>query len=197
MGPKRNLDWGCVQNVRPPATMPAGFHYPDLPAPSDDKPVVFTVPIRIGCGSDESVHAFVPDPNMLQGAVNRRAAAIDTSVANAAPAAVYQAERYGSDFSYVYPVPKDGPYLVRLHFAEIFDDGAGRRLENVLINGQPVLSDFDIFAAAGGLNKALVKEFPGIKPDERGNIVIRITTTPSSPDKNAKISGLEILKAGK
>jgi hypothetical protein len=59
-----------------------------------------------------------------------------------------------------------------------------------------VLSDFDIFAAAGGLNKALVKEFPGIKPDDRGNIVIRITTTPKSPDKNAKISGIEILKAG-
>ena len=48
----------------------------------------------------------------------------------------------------------------------------------------------------GGLNKAVVKDFPGITPDDRGNIVIRITTTPDSPDKNAKISGLEILKAG-
>ena len=37
---------------------------------------------------------------------------------------------------------------MRLHFAEIFDDGAGQRMENVLINGQPVLKDFDIFAAA-------------------------------------------------
>ena len=52
----------------------------------------------------------------------------------------------------------------------------------------------DIFAAAGGLNKAIVKNFRGITPDERGNIIIRITTTPESPDKNAKISGLEILK---
>jgi len=26
-----------------------------------------------------------------------------------------------------------------LHFAEIFDDSAGRRLENIEINGQPVL----------------------------------------------------------
>ena len=83
---------------------------------------------------------------------------------------------------------------MRLHFAEIFDDAAGRRLENILINGQPVLKDFDIFAAGGGLNKAVVKEFAGIAPDERGNIVIRITTSPDSPDKNAKISGLEILK---
>jgi predicted alpha-1,2-mannosidase len=196
MGPKPNLEWGRAQNVRPPATMPTGFRYPDLPAPSDDKPVVFSVPIRIVCGADEPVQEFVPDPNMLLGRVNRRAATIDTSVANAAPAGVYQTERYGRDFSYIYPVPKDGCYLVRLHFAEIFDDAAGRRLENIYINGQPVLKDFDIFAVAGGLNKAVVKEFSGVTPDDRGNIVIRVTTTPNSPDKNAKISGLEIVKAG-
>jgi hypothetical protein len=175
--------------------MPAGFRYRELPAPSADKPVAFSVPIRIACGTDEPVQAFVPDPNMMLGAVNHKAAAIDTRVANAAPAAVYQAERYGNDFSYIYPVPKDGRYLVRLHFAEIFDDGAGRRLQNVHINGQPVLKDFDIFATAGGLNKAVVKEFAGIAPDDRGNIVIRVTTTADSPDKNAKINGLEILKA--
>jgi len=195
MGPKPNVQWGRSQDVRPPATMPAGFQYPELPAPSDDKPVVFNVPIRIICGADEPAGEFVPDPNMLQGAVNHRAATIDTSVPNAAPVAVYQSERYGRDYSYVFPVPKDGRYLVRLHFAEIFDDGAGSRLENVYINGRQVLKDFDIFVAAGGLNKALVKEYPGIVPDDRGNIVIRITTTPDSPDKNAKISGLEILKA--
>ena len=34
--------------------------------------------------------------------------------AHAAPAAVYQTERYGRDFSYVYPVPNAGRYLVRL-----------------------------------------------------------------------------------
>jgi hypothetical protein len=196
MGPKPNLEWGRAQNVRPPATMPAGFHYPELPAPADEKPVVFSVPIRIVCGSDEAVEGFVPDPNMLFGAVNHKAVTIDTSAANAAPAGVYQTERYGRDFSYLYPVPKDSRYLVRLHFAELFDDGAGRRLENIQINGQLVLKDFDIFAAGGGLNKAVVKDFPGITPDDRGNIVIRITTTPDSPDKNAKISGLEILKAG-
>jgi predicted alpha-1,2-mannosidase len=195
MGPKPNVEWGRAQRVRPPATMPAGFHYAELPAPSDDKPVAFSVPIRVVCGAEEAVQGFVPDPNMLYGGVNHRAVTIDTSAANAAPAGVYQAERYGKDFSYLYPVPKDGRYLVRLHFAEIFDDGAGRRVENISINGQPVLKDFDIFTAGGGLNKAVVKEFAGIRPDERGNVVIRITAAPGSPDKNAKICGLEILKA--
>jgi hypothetical protein len=92
-------------------------------------------------------------------------------------------------------VPNGGPFLVRLHFAEIFDDGAGKRLENITINGQPVLTNFDIFAAAGGLNKALVKDFPDITPDMQGNIVIHITSAPDSPDHNAKISGIEILNS--
>jgi predicted alpha-1,2-mannosidase len=196
MGPTPNREWGHAQDVRPPATMPAGFRYPELPAPAEDKPVAFSLPIRVACGGDQEVGGFLPDPNMLQGAANYRRAAIDTSAANAAPAGVYQTERYGKDFSYLYPVPKNGRYLVRLHFAEIFDEGTGKRLENVHINGQQVLKDFDIYAAAGGLNKAVVKEFASITPDERGNIVIRITTTPNSPDKNAKISGLEILRDG-
>ena len=196
MGSKPNLQWGSAPACRPPATMPADFKYAELPPPADDKPAVFTVPIRVVCGGSEPVKAFLPDPNMVSGSVNSKATAIDTSAAHTAPAGVYQTERYGKDFSYIYPVPNDGRYLVRLHFAEIFDDGAGRRLENIYLNGKPVLKDFDIFNAAGGLNKAVVKEFPGLTPDEHGNIVIRVTTTPASPDKNAKICGLEILKAG-
>ena len=83
-----------------------------------------------------------------------------------------------------------------LHFAEVFDDGAGRRIENVHINGQPVLANLDIFAAARGMNKALVKDFDGVEPDAQGNIVIRISSPATSPDRNAKIGGIEILPAG-
>src|ERR1035438_4530190 len=74
MGPKPNLEWGHSQSVRPPATMPAGFRYPELPAPADDKPVAFSLPIRVVCGGDQAVEAFLPDPNMVQGGVNHRAA---------------------------------------------------------------------------------------------------------------------------
>ena len=154
--------------------------------------MVLTVPIRVICGSDEPAGEFVSDPNMLYGSVNRARNNIDTSAANAAPAAVYQTERYGRDFTYTFPVPK-GSYLVRLHFAEIFDDGAGRRVENIHLNGKLVLPNLDVFSAAGGLNKALVKEFPGIEPDAHGNITVRTSAAPGSPDQNAKISGIEIL----
>ena len=44
------------------------------------------------------------------------------------------------------------------------------------------------------MNRALVKEVPGIAPDGHGNIAIRISAAPGSPDQNAKISGIEILE---
>ena len=193
MGPTPNYDWGQATADRPPATMPADFQYSTLPPPASDQPVPLHFPIRIVCGSDQPVGPFVPDPNMMDGEMNHAHDTVDTSAPNSAPAAVYQGERYGNDFSYVLPVPKGGPYRVRLHFAEVFDDGAGKRIENISINGREVLTNFDIFAAAGGLDKAVVKEFADIAPDAEGNIVVRIAAAKNSPDQNAKISAIEIL----
>jgi hypothetical protein len=193
MGPNPNPDWGSAAADRPPATMPADFQYGPLPEPAPTNPVVqFTLPIRVVCGSDDAAGDFQPDPGMTEGGVNQANSRIDTSAPNAAPAAVYQSERYAKDFTYTFPVPADQAYRVRLHFAEIFDDGAGQRVENISLNGQQVLRNLDIFAIAGK-NKALVQEFSDIKPDN-GKISIRITATPDSPDQNAKISGIEILK---
>ena len=134
------------------------------------------------------------DPNMEAGSTNAASTPIDTNVPNAAPAAVYQSERYGSDFTYALPVPKGQAYTVRLHFAEIFGDAPGQRRENIWINGSPVLSDFDI-AAAGGVGKAVVRDFGNISPDAHGVISIRVAAVKDSPDQNAKISGIEIMKS--
>jgi hypothetical protein len=194
MGPKPNLEWGRAQSVRPPATMPANFSYPKLPPPSVDKTEVLALPIRVVCGNDEPVEGFVPDPNMLDGATNGKKVRIDTSAANAAPEAVYQSERYSQDFCYSFEVPKDSRYLVRLHFAELFDSEPGQRVENISINGKAVLPEFDILKAAGAMNRAVVKEFNDVAPDKDGNIVVRIAAAPQSPDKNAKICGIEVLK---
>jgi len=49
---------------------------------------------------------------------------------------------------------------VTLKFAEITQFGVGRRVFNVLINGSPVLTNFDIYAQAGGGLIALDKVFP-------------------------------------
>ncbi|HTR43505.1 MAG TPA: GH92 family glycosyl hydrolase, partial [Pseudomonadales bacterium] len=196
MGPQPNTQWGSASTDRPPATMPANFQYPPLPSPTTiNQATQLSLPIRIACGSDDVINGFNPDPDTVEGGgANHADAQVDISAANAAPAGVYKSERYGNDFTYTFSVPKDQSYLVRLHFAEIFDDGAGKRLENVYINGNPVLTNFDIYSAAGGMNKALVKDFPNISPNEHGNIVIRVTSTQNSPDQNAKISAIEILK---
>jgi hypothetical protein len=193
MGPKPNPDWGSAAADRPPATIPADFQYPPTPEPAPANPTVqFTLPIRVVCGSDDAAGDFQPDPEMTQGGVNQANSRIDTSAPNAAPAAVYQSERYAQDFTYTFPVPADQACRVRLHFAEIFDSGAGERVENISLNGKQVLTNLDIFATAGK-NKALVEEFSDIKPDN-GKISIRVTAAPNSPDQNAKISGIEILK---
>ncbi len=55
------------------------------------------------------------------------------------------------------------------------------------INGATVLSDFDIYAAAGGKDKAVVEQFAATA-DAQGRITIAYT----SVKDNAKSSGIEI-----
>lgn len=191
MGAAPNKKWG---QIRPPATMPKGFRYAPLPEPSSDKPIMLSLPIRVVCGEDDPVDGFVPDPNMVEGSTNRQNnIQIDTSAPNAAPARVYMSERYGQDFTYRFPVPAGKTYTVRLHFAEIFDNQKGMRVENISLNGKLVLKNFDPFAVAGGVNIAVVREFTSVKPNADGTITVRVQAAPGSPDQNAKISGIEII----
>ncbi|MGA2700818.1 MAG: discoidin domain-containing protein [Isosphaeraceae bacterium] len=116
---------------------------------------------------------------------------INTSnVVDPAPQQVYQTERYGN-FSYTLPhlVP-DSPYIVRLDFAEIYWDAPNQRLFNVLINGDPVLTNFDIFATAGGKDIAISRQFECLS-DSSGQIVIQFTTLRD----NAKVSGIQVTPA--
>ena len=122
------------------------------------------------------------------GQTSQTTNAIDTQVADAAPAAVYQTERWGA-CAYTLPVGKGRPCTVRLHFAEV-KFGPGERKFNVDLNGRRVLSEFDI-AAEAGQHKALVKDFPGIVPDAEGNI--RVNLTRGSVDE-PKLCGIQVLR---
>jgi hypothetical protein len=81
-------------------------------------------------------------------------------------------------------------YTVRLDFAEIYWNSAGQRLFNVAINGNQVLSNFDIFVTAGGKNIAIAETFTATA-NSSGQIVIQFTTIKD----NAKVSGIEITPA--
>ena len=81
----------------------------------------------------------------------------------------------------------NGYYRVRLHFAELNKTAAGTRLFDVRLENTTVLSNFDVWAQAGGIDKAIVREFP-----------IRITDGVVDVDfmkrvENAKISAIEII----
>jgi hypothetical protein len=110
-----------------------------------------------------------------------------TGVTNPAPQAVYQTERFGN-FTYTNPGLAAGTtHMVRLHFAEFYWTQTGQRIFNVNINGTAVLSNFDIIAAAGGPDKAIVEQFTATA-NSSGQIVIQFVTVKD----NAKLSGLEI-----
>lgn len=111
-----------------------------------------------------------------------------TGVQNPAPQSVYQTERYGN-FTYTIPNLSAGAsYIVRLHFAEIYWTQPGQRIFNVAINGTTVLSNFDIIAAAGAADQAIVEQFT-VVANSSGQIAIQFT----SVKDNAKLSGLEVL----
>jgi fibronectin type 3 domain-containing protein len=136
--------------------------------------------------------AFQSDTGFTGGATYQTTAAIDTSaVSSPGPQAVYQSERYGN-FSYkATGLTAGASYTVRLHFAEVYFTSAGQRIFNVTINGNQLLTNFDIFAAAGAKNKATVKTFTATA-DATGAITISFT----SVKNNAKVSGIEILTNG-
>ena len=60
--------------------------------------------------------------------------------------------------AYRFTVP-DGTYQVDLAFAELLFNKAGSRLFNVSIEGSPVLTNLDVYAAAGGRYTALDRTF--------------------------------------
>jgi hypothetical protein len=88
-----------------------------------------------------------------------------------------------------YEVPR--PYTVRLYFAEVQEVEPGQRVFDVSIQGQKVLSGFDIARSAGGPRRATVQEFRGVKVDDE----LRISLAPSTPTSTHGpiLCGLELL----
>jgi hypothetical protein len=135
-----------------------------------------------------AVSPFVADVDFAGGGTIHHSNTIDLSgVTNPAPMAVYQTGRDGN-FTYTIPGFTAGSsHTVRLHFAETFWTSAGSRIFNVSINGTGVLTNFDIFAAAGAMNKAVIEQFTA-NANSSGQYVIKFTTVKD----NSLINGIEI-----
>jgi outer membrane protein assembly factor BamB len=83
---------------------------------------------------------------------------------------------------------------VRLHFAELEAVEAGERIFDVALQGETVLRGFDIVKEAGGRNRSLVKEFPGVSLTRE----LVVTFVPSSSAKHpaSLLNGIEIVEEG-
>ena len=114
--------------------------------------------------------------------------------------ALYTGERHGN-FSYAIPVAP-GSYTVKLHFLESFFSplipdagcvGAGCRVFDVTCNGVLLLQDFDIFQAAPGAFRPVVREFHGFHPNGQGKLLLSF-----SPKVNyAEIRAIEVIDEAK
>jgi hypothetical protein len=144
-------------------------------------------PIRVNAGgsafTDSATgNVWSTDTGFSGGATFSTTTAV-TNTANPTQAPLYQSERYGN-FQYQFNVP-NATHTVTLKFAELFWTAVGQRVFNVVINGQTVLTNFDIFSAAGGQFKAIDKTFT---IPAASQITIQFVTVTD----NAKVDAIQI-----
>jgi len=138
--------------------------------------------------TDSQGNVWSADENYLGGTAAVTTNAITGALPGAGDQALYQSQRWGSPFTYVFNVPA-GSYQVTLKFAETYWTAAGDRVFNVSINGNTVLTNFDIYKTAGGPNLALDEVFNNIAPSG-GAITIQFG--PASVD-NAMVDAIQIV----
>jgi uncharacterized cupredoxin-like copper-binding protein len=150
--------------------------------------------VRIACGqnvpytdSNGNVWQADTDYNIGAPSINwPRTFSTTHAISGTFDPSLYQHERWSSNDSpaltYTIPAPA-GPYTLNLLFSEDFATAAGQRTFNVLINGTQLLTNFDIFATAGGEFIANTQSFNVIST---GTVVIQFTHgTANNPEINA------------
>jgi len=91
-----------------------------------------------------------------------------------------------------------GIYTVRLYFADLENDEAGRRTFGVSLQGRTAVESLDIVAEAAGARRPLVREFPGI--EVRDQLVISLAphgdAGPESSTALPILSAIEVVRTG-
>ncbi len=141
-----------------------------------------TTRINAGGGTytDGSGQVWAADTGFSGGATYSTA----TTIAGTSDGRLYQSVRYGN-FGYSLAVP-NGAYRVTLKFAEVYWTSAGKRVFNVALEGQTLLTNFDILHETAP-NTALDKTFPVNVTDGVLNIVFTTVTD------NALVGAIEVL----
>jgi hypothetical protein len=130
--------------------------------------------IRVNAGggafTDSAGNIWSADSGFNTGTANTVAIPINNTVDDA----LYQTERWDSptspELSYSFTLP-NGAYAVDLHFAETYSGalGVGKRVFDVLLEGQLRIDNLDIFSRVGS-NTALIIALPVTIADGQLNI---------------------------
>ncbi|MGD0940197.1 MAG: malectin domain-containing carbohydrate-binding protein [Terracidiphilus sp.] len=103
---------------------------------------------------------------------------------------IYRTARVG-EFRYDIPI-RSGEYEMRLHFVEttfgpgtFTGRGESSRVFSVILNGKPILTNFDILSDAGGNFRAFVRVFKNISPGNDGMIHLAFQRIFDQPMINA------------
>ncbi len=151
----------------------------------------------INCGAikiytDKKGHCWLPDQPWLNGAMSwgyiggGTADRGNIQIKGTTNPQIYRTERYGVK-GYRFKV-SNGTYIVRLHFAETWTCKQGGRIFDVIIQGKKVLSNFDVYQAAGGRKIAVVKNF--LVKVNNGILSIDFSSIRNAPE----INGIEVIK---
>lgn len=146
-------------------------------------------PINIDAGGAAS-GSWAADEDFSGGTTLTYTNGVSTSLLSGTvpPQTVLQSQRYGS-FTYTIPGYTSGSsHSVTLYFVENYVTGSGQREFNVLINGTQVLTNFDVYAAAGGQFSAVQKSF-NTNANSSGQIVIQFSP---GAIQNPMVSGIAI-----
>lgn len=89
---------------------------------------------------------------------------------------------------------KPGVYTVRLGFYASLNDRVGQRMFDIILQGDPVLKNFDVFKEAGIPEKAVIKEFKGIRV--KNVLTIELTSKETNPtmDQAPIINFIEVIR---
>ena len=105
----------------------------------------------------------------------------------------FQSYRTGKDFGYNLGLA-NGDYILEFQFAETFFASAGQRRFDVHAEGQEIISNLDVFAAAGGKDKAY-SVFEAVTVTD-GILNVRLETTGTDDLNNALLNGLVVHTTG-
>jgi hypothetical protein len=90
--------------------------------------------------------------------------------------------------------PEDGKarYTVRLAFAELEHEAAGKRVFDIKLQGKVVAEGFDVFNEAGGKNRSIVKEFTGTDADDKVAVEFVSRVANPAPDQLPVLQAVEV-----